>query len=395
MASRGRVPLEGMRHGAFPGLSSAASHHSLESRPHPQLLEDKIASQEAEIERLVGDNRRLASTHVALRESLVAAAQDVQKLKSHIRSIQTESDIQIRVLLDKIAKGEVDIRASDSLKKDLKQAHIEAQNLATSRQELSTQIHRATQELKKVLGDVKSIPDLQAELDSLVQEHKRLRATFEYEKNKNIELVDYMKAKEKNLIAMAREVEMLRAEILNAEKRVNAPNLFRASTPVDSSGPFVDAYGKAHGQTAVGQVGESMVPIGESNGVAPVSSAGVGGVGSSAVASADNWAYLEARDPPIIIYYLLRFPFVSFVDRVVLMAEIELKTAPADFRFPTTNQTKHCFTRYIEFHRCLTAKGENAGECEKFAKYYRSLCPGEWVERWNEQRDNGTFPGPL
>ena len=31
----------------------------------------------------------------------------------------------------------------------------------------------------------------------------------------------HMKAKEKNLIAMAREVEVLRAEILNAEKRVN------------------------------------------------------------------------------------------------------------------------------------------------------------------------------
>ncbi|BAT76655.1 hypothetical protein VIGAN_01469300 [Vigna angularis var. angularis] len=74
---------------------------------------------------------------------------------------------------------------------------------------------------------------------------------------------------------------------------------------------------------------------------------------------------------------------------------IELKTAPADFRFPTTNQTRHCFTRYIEFHRCLAAKGDNSGECEKFAKYYRSLCPGEWVERWNEQRGNGTFPGPL
>ncbi|MBA0853588.1 hypothetical protein Goshw_019476, partial [Gossypium schwendimanii] len=57
---------------------------------------------------------------------------------------------------------------------------------------------------------------------------------------------------------------------------------------------------------------------------------------------------------------------------------IELKTAPADFRFPTTNQTRHCFTRYIEFHRCLAAKGEESNQCEKFAKYYRSLCPGEW-----------------
>ncbi|KGN62709.1 cytochrome c oxidase subunit 6b-1 [Cucumis sativus] len=75
--------------------------------------------------------------------------------------------------------------------------------------------------------------------------------------------------------------------------------------------------------------------------------------------------------------------------------EIKLETAPVDFRFPTTNQTRHCFTRYIEFHRCTQAKGEGAPECEKFAKYYRSLCPSEWVEKWNEQRENGTFPGPL
>ncbi|XP_010267072.1 PREDICTED: cytochrome c oxidase subunit 6b-1-like [Nelumbo nucifera] len=75
--------------------------------------------------------------------------------------------------------------------------------------------------------------------------------------------------------------------------------------------------------------------------------------------------------------------------------EIKLETAPADFRFPTTNQTRHCFTRYIEYHRCTAAKGEGAPECDKFAKYYRSLCPGEWIDRWNEQRENGTFPGPL
>ncbi|XP_057442524.1 cytochrome c oxidase subunit 6b-1 [Lotus japonicus] len=75
--------------------------------------------------------------------------------------------------------------------------------------------------------------------------------------------------------------------------------------------------------------------------------------------------------------------------------EIKLETAPVDFRFPTTNQTRHCFTRYIEYHRCVAAKGDGAPECDKFAKYYRALCPGEWVDRWNEQRENGTFPGPL
>jgi len=31
------------------------------------------------------------------------------------------------------------------------------------------------------------------------------------------------------------------------------------------------------------------------------------------------------------------------------------------------------------FSRCVAAKGEGASECDKFAKYYRSLCPSEWV----------------
>ncbi|XP_039019140.1 cytochrome c oxidase subunit 6b-2-like [Hibiscus syriacus] len=74
-----------------------------------------------------------------------------------------------------------------------------------------------------------------------------------------------------------------------------------------------------------------------------------------------------------------------------LLSQIELKTAPADFRFPTTNQTRHCFSRFIEFNRCLAAKGKGSNQCERFAKYYRSLCPGEWIEKWNEQRENGTF----
>ncbi|XP_022754185.1 cytochrome c oxidase subunit 6b-2-like [Durio zibethinus] len=76
-------------------------------------------------------------------------------------------------------------------------------------------------------------------------------------------------------------------------------------------------------------------------------------------------------------------------------SQIELKTASADFRFPTTNQTRHCLIHYIEFHRYIPSKGEESNKYEKFVKYYRSLCLDEWIERWNEQRENGTFSGPL
>ncbi|GAB4834667.1 hypothetical protein Ancab_032930 [Ancistrocladus abbreviatus] len=62
--------------------------------------------------------------------------------------------------------------------------------------------------------------------------------------------------------------------------------------------------------------------------------------------------------------------------------EIELKTAPVDWRFPTTNQTHHCYARYIEYHRCMRElKGEEEAVCDKFARYYRSLCPSEWVSQ--------------
>ncbi|KAL8162369.1 hypothetical protein V2J09_013858 [Rumex salicifolius] len=71
--------------------------------------------------------------------------------------------------------------------------------------------------------------------------------------------------------------------------------------------------------------------------------------------------------------------------------EIKLETAPADFRFPTTNQTRHCFTRYVEFHKCTAAKGEGAPECDKFAKFYRSLCPGEWLDNFRVQDTGGLF----
>ncbi|XP_054820379.1 protein FLX-like 4 isoform X2 [Prosopis cineraria] len=276
MAARGNIPAAFerrsvqapgmMRHGPYPGVSSSAGHPSLEPLP-PQMLGDKIASQEAEIKQLVGDNRRLASTHVTLREDLVAAQQQVQKLKAHIRSIQTESDIQIRVLLDKIAKMERDIRAGENVKKELKLAHLEAQSLVAARQELNSQVERATQELKKVRGDVKSLPDLQDELDGLLQEHQRLRATFEYEKSKNVELVEQLKATEKNLIVMAREVEFLRAEIQNVEKRTRAPNLYGAAAAAIPS-TFVDGYGRAQaGETAMAYGGEGA------NGTTAVTSA--------------------------------------------------------------------------------------------------------------------------
>lgn len=49
-----------------------------------------------------------------------------------------------------------------------------------------------------------------------------------------------------------------------------------------------------------------------------------------------------------VSYFLVRSFDFTYYNFLVC---IQLETAPADFRFPTTNQTRHCFTRYIEYHR--------------------------------------------
>lgn len=73
----------------------------------------------------------------------------------------------------------------------------------------------------------------------------------------------------------------------------------------------------------------------------------------------------------------------------------KLETAPFDARFPYTNQTKNCWQNYVDYHRCIKKFGEEESRCQYFFKTYKSLCPGPWVENWDDQMESGTFPGRI
>ncbi|KAK3372811.1 cytochrome c oxidase, subunit VIb [Lasiosphaeria ovina] len=70
-------------------------------------------------------------------------------------------------------------------------------------------------------------------------------------------------------------------------------------------------------------------------------------------------------------------------------------TAGVDARFPNTNQTKHCWQNYVDYHKCILAKGEDFAPCRQFYLAYKSLCPSGWHQRWDEQREAGNFPARL
>ncbi|KAI0973001.1 cytochrome c oxidase, subunit VIb [Xylaria arbuscula] len=74
------------------------------------------------------------------------------------------------------------------------------------------------------------------------------------------------------------------------------------------------------------------------------------------------------------------------------MSDDERETKPfkfvtgVDARFPNQNQTKHCWQNYVDYHKCINAKGEDFAPCRQFFLAYRSLCPSGWYQRWDDQR---------
>ncbi|XP_019939006.1 cytochrome c oxidase subunit 6B1 [Paralichthys olivaceus] len=74
------------------------------------------------------------------------------------------------------------------------------------------------------------------------------------------------------------------------------------------------------------------------------------------------------------------------------------RTAPFDARFPNQNQTRNCWSNYLDYHRCqkaLDAKGQDTMPCDWYKRVYKSLCPISWIQKWDDQREEGTFPGKI
>ncbi|CAD6341844.1 unnamed protein product [Miscanthus lutarioriparius] len=217
------------------------------------MLESKLAMQTVEVEKLIMENQRLASSHVVLRQDIVDTEKEMQMIRTHLGEVQTETDLQIRDLLERIRLMEADIHSGDAVKKELHQVHMEAKRLITERQMLTLDIDNATKELQKfsASGDGKSLPELLAELDGLRKEHHNLRfvtmflpyiflqlpelcvnmsvfslsigrSQFEFEKNTNIKQVEQMRTMEMNLITMTKQAEKLRGDVTNAERRAQA-----------------------------------------------------------------------------------------------------------------------------------------------------------------------------
>ncbi|GAB4860244.1 hypothetical protein Ancab_011724 [Ancistrocladus abbreviatus] len=236
--------------------------------PHPAvILEERLAAHQREIQTLLVDNQRLAATHVALKQELSLAEQDLRHLTTTAREVKSERDAEVREVYNRSLKTEAVVRAIEALKNELIQVREDIKKLSEIKLELCTKLKAIDGDLAQAKLELKEMPAIKAEIELMHQELQKGRAAVEFEKKTHAANLEQSRAMEKNMISMAHEIEKLRAELANAEKRARA---VAAAAAAANPGPgYAGSYGNpgiGHGgsnypaQYAMHQVQASVMP---------------------------------------------------------------------------------------------------------------------------------------
>jgi hypothetical protein len=224
--------------------------------PHPAVLQERLAAQNQEIQGMLVENQRLAATHVALRQELASANQELQHLSHVANSMQADKDHHLNELYEKSMKLEAEMRALEPMRAELMQLRADNQKMSSAGQELTTQAQSLTQELTRVWSDMQQAAALRTEMQSLHEEFEGARNAIEYERKARAARLEQGQTMEKNFISMSREVEKLRAELANVDKKERGA--------ANTGGAYGGNYGSAemgYNSGAYGGDGYGMHPV--------------------------------------------------------------------------------------------------------------------------------------
>ncbi|TVU38987.1 hypothetical protein EJB05_12385, partial [Eragrostis curvula] len=207
--------------------------------PQPHLvaaLEERLGAEIEEAHALLGQNQRLAATHVALVQEVAAARHDFGHTARSLAAAREEGDLRLREVYERSMKMEGELQALDEMRAELAQVRQDIQKLGAARQELMGQVQGLTQDLARSAVDLQQVSALKAEIQEIRHETQHLRSSIELEKKGYAENYEQGQEMQRNLISVASEVEKLRAEVANAEKRSHA------AVSMGSQG-YVGSYG--------------------------------------------------------------------------------------------------------------------------------------------------------
>lgn len=191
-------------------------HRQGHGRAHPAAI---IEAQERDIQALLHDNQRLATTHVALKRELAAADEELRHLSSTAATVKAETNARVRELYEKSFRAEAELRSFGEQAAELAQVKADIQNMTADRKEFSAKLREIEEELVMVRSESVQFPALEAEIEAMQNEIQKGRAAIEHEKRMKAQNLEQSQIMEKHVALMAREIEKLQDQLAIAEKR--------------------------------------------------------------------------------------------------------------------------------------------------------------------------------
>lgn len=224
-----------------PRLLHRSSIPSGPARHLPAVVEERIAAQHREIQSLLNDNQRLSTTHVALKQELAGTEQELRHISAVAAKDKAERDAQVREVYERSLKMETEVRSIDAMNAELSHVKADIQKLNAARQELTIELKTIDGDLARARSESQQLLEVKAEIENMHQELQRGRAAVEFEKKTTAHNLEQKRTLEKNMNYMVHQVEKLRAELANAEKRARAA---AAAAAAANPGPgYTSSYG--------------------------------------------------------------------------------------------------------------------------------------------------------
>ncbi|CAM8884245.1 unnamed protein product [Rhodiola kirilowii] len=195
-------------------------HHRHAPPPiHPAVLEEELELQRRDMQRIIMENRNVIDENTLLQRELEDTKDEIHRLSQVIPKLRAEKEMHARELMEKNLTLDASLRAAEPLRSEVAQLRSEARKLNILRQDMSNEIQDLTKEVTRLQKENQKLKAMKSEIDLLRKELADARRALEYEKKSNEEHMEQKLAMEKNLVAIAREIEKLRAEQMNTERR--------------------------------------------------------------------------------------------------------------------------------------------------------------------------------
>lgn len=175
MAGRNHIPFSGskFRSDHRRGDDSADLRPRLRLTPTDiRLIEDRIAVQSREIQTLILDNQRLAASHVALKQDVAAAQEDLHRLAATAASVKAERDAQVREVYERSLKLEVE---AGGLSSELNRVRAEIKELRAERDRLSEKLKETQDDIARNGPELQEFSELKTDIEALHREIRKGR----------------------------------------------------------------------------------------------------------------------------------------------------------------------------------------------------------------------------